>query len=301
MEVLHPRWSAWSFLVYAGGFIVLDATVAWFAYLATQSGAAGYAGWTLLIFALLLAVALGFLRTEHPITAGVFAFVALIAWVVFLSALWTWFGWRSTSPTSSNLHGFHVSQLLLELLWLVAALVALRRFRFPLIAAQALLAGWIFVTDFLSNGGGWSAVVTLFVGLVYLSVALAVDAGPRRPYGFWLHVGAGLLIGGSLLWFWHGGSVEWTLVVIASFLYVFFAQLVGRSSWAVLGTVGLVLAAWHFTLEWTHVQLFFFDSGAGNSVRAWVPPLVFTCLGFVLVALGLLSARRTRPVGQDLT
>ena len=133
--------------------------------------------------------------------------------------------------------------MLLELLWLLAAVIAIRLFRFPLLAAQAVLAGWIVVTDLISNGGGWSAVVTLFVGLVYLAVALAVDAGPGRPYGFWLHVGAGLLIGGGLLWFWHGGNIEWTLIAIASVVYVFFSQLVGRSSWAVLGAVGLLLAA----------------------------------------------------------
>jgi hypothetical protein len=298
VEVVHPRWSAWSFLVYAGGATVLAAVSAWLAYFASQSGDAGYAGWTLLVLALLAAVALGFRGTEHPVSAGVFAFVALVVFVAFVSALWTWFGWRSTAPTSSSFGGFHFAQLLLELLWLLAAIVALRLFRFPLIAAQVVLAGWILVTDVLSNGGDWSAVVTLFVGLAYLAVALAVDAGPNRPYGFWLHAGAGLAIGGSLLWFWHGGDVEWTLIVIASLGYVLFSQLVSRSSWAVLGAAGLLLAATHFTLEWTHVQVVFFNGGSA-SARAWVPPLVLTCLGFLFVALGLIVSRRDVQVGQE--
>ena len=102
----------------------------------------------------------------------------MIAFVAFLSALWTWFGWGSAATTSSSFRGFHVARFLLELLWLVAAIVAVRPFRFPLLVAQAVLAGWIVVTDLLSNGGGWSAVVTLFVGLFYLAVALAVDSGP---------------------------------------------------------------------------------------------------------------------------
>jgi len=300
VEVVHPRWSAWSFLVYAGGLVVIGATAGWLSYLAAHSGSFGYAAWALLVLAVLAVLAGWFRRTGHPVTAGVFAFIALIAFVAFVDALWRWFGWRSTSPASSSFSGFHSAQILLELLWLLAAVVALRRFRFPLIAAQAILAGWIVVTDVLSNGGDWSAVVTLFVGLVYLAVALAVDGGQRRPYGFWLHLGAGVLIGGSLLWFWHGGNVEWTLIVIASLVYVQFAQLVGRSSWAVLGVVGLLIATTHFTLEWTHVQFFFVNSGHGTA-RAWVPPLVFTCLGFVLVALGLHSARRGRQVGPELT
>ncbi len=155
-----------------------------------------------------------------------------------------------------------------------------------------MLAGWIVVTDLLSNGGGWSAVVTLFVGLFYLAVALAVDSGPRRPYGFWLHVGAGLLIGGSLLWFWHGGNFEWALIAIAAVVYVFFSQPTGRSSWAVFGAIGLLLASIHFALEWTHVRLVFFSGGSAAD-RPWVSPLVFTCLGVLLVCLGLALGRRS--------
>jgi len=297
VEVVHPRWAAWTFLVYAGGFVALGATTGWLQYIASRSNGAASAGWALLVFAMLAAVAANLKRSDHPVAAGVLAFVAVVAFVAFVGSVWDWFGWN-TSATS--LSGFHVSRLLLELIWFAAAMVALRRFRFPLLAAQVLLAGWLFVADLISNGGDWSAVVTLFVGLAYLAVAFAVDAGPSRPYGFWLHVGAGLAIGGSLLWFWHGGDVEWTLIVIASLSYVFFSQLVSRSSWAVLGAAGLLLAATHFTLEWTHVQVVFFNGGSA-SARAWVPPLVLTCLGFLLVALGLMISRRDAQVGQEST
>ncbi len=292
MTVIQPRWSAWTFLVYAGGLTVLAATGSWFTYFASQSGAAGYVGWTLLVLAVLAAVATGLRRTEHPLAAGIFAFAAVIAFVAFVAALWRWFGWDSGSGTSSTFAGFSVARLTLELLWLLAAVVAIRGFRFPFLMAQIVAAGWIFFTDLISNGGGWTAIVTIFVGVVYLAVALAVDASPGRPYGFWLHAGAGLLIGGALLWFWHGGNFEWTLIAIASVAYVLFSQPVGRSSWAVLGAVGLLLASAHFALEWTHVHVLFVNGGSG-STRAWAAPLVFTCLGFVLVALGLLLGRRS--------
>jgi hypothetical protein len=292
VEVVHPRWSSGSFLVYAGGLTVLGATGAWLTYLATTAGEAGYAGWSLLVLILLAAAATAFRRTAHPVVAGVLAFVAVIAFVAFLSALWTWFGWESGASTSSSFRGFHLARLLLELLWLAAAVVAIRTFRFPLLVTQVVLAGWIVVTDLLSNGGSWSAVVTLLVGLCYLAVAFVVDAGAGRPYGFWLHVGAGLLIGGSLLWFWHGGNIEWALIAIAGVAYVFFSQVAGRSSWAVFGAIGLLLASVHFALEWTHVRLIFFSGGSAAD-RPWVSPLVFTCLGFVLVGLGLALGRRS--------
>lgn len=292
MNVIKPTWSSWSFLVYAGGLTVLSASSAWLQYLSGRSGDAGYAGWALLVYALLLAVALGFRRTDHPVSAGVFAFAAVIGLVVFVDALWKWFGWNTST---SSLSGFHLPRLLLELIWLVAAIAAVRRFRFPLIVAQVVLAAWLLVTDLISNGGNWSAVVTLVVGLVYLMIALAIDGGDGRPYGFWLHAAAGLLVGGSLLWFWHGGNVEWTLIVISALVFVWFAGLVGRSSWAVLGAAGLLFAAIHFTLEWTHVNVPLFNGGH-SSTRGWVPPLVFTCLGFLLVALGLRAARRDPAV-----
>jgi hypothetical protein len=291
VAVVHPRWSAWSFLVYAGGLTVLGATGGWLTYLGARSGQAGYAGWALVLLALLAGAAAGLRRAAHPVAAGVLAFVAVIAFVAFLSALWSWLGWESPTAASAGFGGFHLARLSLELLWLGAAAVAIHTFRFPLLAAQAVLAGWVVVTDLLSNGGNWSAVVTLFVGLCYLAAAVVVDLSPVRPYGFWLHVGAGMLIGGSLVWLWRGGGVGWTLIAITSVVYVLFAELVGRSSWAVLGVVGLLLASVHFALEWTHVGLISFSAGSGAE-RPWVAPLVFTCLGCVLVALGLALGRR---------
>ena len=119
----------------------------------------------------------------------------------------------------------------------------------------------------------------------------ALPDGPSRAYGMWLHVGAGILIGGGLWYFWHGGNIEWTLVALAAVAYILFADVAGRSSWAVLGTLGLLLAASHFALEWTHVQFLFFNVG-GETVRGWVAPLVATFLALLLVGLGLRSATR---------
>jgi len=289
VEPIHPRWSTWTFLVYASGLTTLVALEGWWTYFASTWGAGGFTAASLGLFAVAALVALVLLRTEHRVSAGVFAFVAVAAFVAFLSALWKWLGWNGASNTDT-FAGFHVTRLLLVLLWLVVALVALAVFRFPLLLVQVIFAGWLFVTDFVSNGGGWSAVVTLFLGICLLGAAVAFDDGPSRVYGFWLHVGAGVLIGGSLLWFWHGGNVDWALIAIVAVLFIAFADVVGRSSWAVLGTVGLLMAATHFTLAWTRIQLFFFNSG-NETVRGWVPPLVLTCTAFVLLVLGLRSGR----------
>jgi hypothetical protein len=289
VEIIQPRWASWTFLLYAGGFTILGAAFGWLSYFSATFGNAGYAAWALLVFAVLAAVGEWFKRTGHRITAGLFAFAAVAAFVALVGALWTWFGWLSYG--SSDFSGLHLSRLLAELLWVVATLAALARFRFPLLVAQFTLAAWLIVTDLISGGGDWSAVVTLLVGFCFLGAGLLVDLGSTRPYGFWLHVAAGLLIGGSLIYLLHHGTFEWTLIAIVSVVYVGLAQLFGRSSWAVLGALGLLIAAGEFTLEWTHVHVSLFEpQGAGG--RGWVPPLVFGCAGVLLIVLGLIAARR---------
>jgi hypothetical protein len=292
VEIIQPRWAPWTFLLYAGGFTILGTAFGWLSYISAASGKAGSAAWALLVFAVLAAVAEWFKRTGHPITAGLFAFAAVAAFVAVVGAFWTWFGWLSYG--SSSFGGFHLSRLLAELLWVAATLLALGRFRFPLLVLQFAVATWLIVTDMLSGGGDWSAVVTLLVGFCFLGAGLLVDLGSTRPYGFWLHVAAGLLIGGSLIYLMHHGTVEWTLIAIASVVYIGLAQLFGRSSWAVLGALGLLIAAGQFTLRWTHIRVSLFDpQGAGS--RGWVPPLVFGCAGALLVLLGLAAAWRRAP------
>ena len=70
---------------------------------------------------------------------------------------------------------------------------------FPFIALISTVVGWFFVTDFISNGGTWTYIVSLSIGLLYL-LAGSVS---RAPASFWLHLVGGLLIGVPLLHWWH--------------------------------------------------------------------------------------------------
>lgn len=293
MDVVVPRFAGWSFLVYAGGFTTLGAAGGWLVYLSAHHGAAAFTFWALVVYVLLESAAYAFLHRGHRVTAGVFAFTGVVAFAGFLAALFTWFGWLGHQGSSSTFAGFHAGRLGVELLTLGAAAASLRVFRHPLLMAPIVLLTWLFLTDLLSGGGDWSAIVTLLVGLAFFAWALGVDAGPQRPYGFWLHVGAGLAIGGSLLYFWHTGTFDWILVVLAALVFVRIGGALERSSWVVLGALGLLLASVHFTLKWTSVTVPLLGP-AGHSSRGWVPPLVFTVTGALFVALGLLLGRRQR-------
>jgi hypothetical protein len=293
--VPKPRWTTSSYLIYAGGLTVLGAALGALAYLSSQYGDAAYVGWSALVLVVLYGLAHAFKRRDRWLTAGIFAFASVIAWAAFIAALWTWFGWLNGNSTSgSSFAGFSVARLSLELLVLVAALDDLRRFRFPLIAAISVFVGWIFVTDLISGGGNWSAVVTLVVGLAYFAAGSASD----KPSAFWLHLAAGVLIGGSLLYWWHSGDTSWSFISVASLVYVLIGDRTGRSSWAVLGTFGFFAAATHFSAEWASSTLSFSPSVV-STFRGWVPSLVFAFVGFLLVALGLLSRRR-HPADEPL-
>ena len=286
MEASKPRWTTASFLLYAGGLTVLGAALGALGYLSGAYGKAAYAGWAALVLVVLYALAHAFRRRDRWVAAGVFAFASVIAWAAFVAALWSWFGWLSGGSASAFGH-FSVARLSLELLVLAAALDDLRRFRFPFIASIVVFVGWFFVLDLLSAGGNWSAVVTLLVGLAYL----AVGSASRKPAAFWLHLAAGMLIGGSLLYWWHSGDTEWALVAVASLVYVAIANRSKRSSWAVLATFGLLAAGTHFASDWTHDRVSF-SPATVTAFRGWVPSLVFAFVGFLIVVLGLASRHK---------
>jgi hypothetical protein len=283
MDILKPRWTTATFLLYLGAFTVLASMSSAYSYLSTQYGNVAFVGWTLLMLAILAVLAAGFDR-RNWITGGLFAYLAVAGFGTFVGALFEWWGWGGASGNASLFAGWHWVEWLLILIVLMATAFALRRTRFPLFVFSFAVLVWILVTDVISGGGGWTAIVSLAFGFLYLVTAMTVN----RVYGFWLHVAAGLLIGGSLLYWWHSSTVDWWLLAIAGFVFIRVGSVLRRSSWAVIGALGLFAAAAHFSIDWTTGDFTFFQ----GQVRLWVPILVAAVLGFLFVALGLWAWRR---------
>jgi hypothetical protein len=185
---VRAPWTSASFLLYAGGLVIFVATLALLATLGSDYGAAAFVGWTALVLAVLMDLAFGARAVGRPLAAGLFALSTVVALAVFVGALEEWAGWLA--HTDSPFAGFHVDHFAIELTLVVGAVAARNLFRFPLLVLLAAGSAWFFVTDLLSNGGNWSAVVTLFYGLVAMLVGLGAD----RIYGFWVQVVAGLTI-----------------------------------------------------------------------------------------------------------
>jgi hypothetical protein len=291
--VQKPRWTSSSFLIYTGGLVVLASASFSLAYLSSNYGSGAYVAWALLVLGVLSAIANVSKARGRWLTAGIFAFGATIAFAAFVGALWNWFGWLKHQD--SAFAGFHVDRLALVLLTWIVARINLRRFRFPMIAFLSATLGWFFVTDFVSGGGSWTAVVTIVVGLAYLLAGSTTD----RPTAFWLQLVSGLLLAGSLLYWWHTTDWQWALIAVFALVYARIAAITGRSSWAVLAALGLLAPTTHYTIGWVHGDFVSFGDDNGSPARTWVPLVSFAVTGFLLVAVGLVVARRrgSAPVG----
>jgi hypothetical protein len=305
MNAVRVPWSSASFLVYLGGITILFATATLLNFEAESHGSFGLVFWALLIFVAVSVAAFTARALGHFVTAGLLATSAVVAFVVFFGSILEWFGWLPGTDEGGVFEGFRFWLLVLELAAIVASAVALRLFEFPLLVLLVAASSWFFVTDLISGGGDWSAIVTIAVGLMFLMAGIAVDDG-SRPFGFWLHVAAGLTIGGGLLWFFHDGLFDWIVVGVVGIVYILLGNRLARSSWVVLGGWGLLQTATYFADKWSDISdLFFpffflfpffisFDDSGGENAHDWLGPLVYALTGLVFIWIGLWLVRRRR-------
>lgn len=302
---IKPLWTSATFLVYTGGLTVLLGGLAALGYLAASYGSGATAGWALLVLVILYAIAHALRLRGRQIAAGIFAFASVLAWAAFLFFLFEWWGWTGIH---GSIKDFSLSRLVLWLLILAAAFDDRRRFGFPFIRVISAVVGWLFVIDLITAGGSFTAAVTLLVGLAYL---LWGTINPT-PSSFWLHFVGGLLIGGSILYWFHASDGDFAVVSIVAFMFVLIAYATKRSSWAVLGTIGFFAATNHYVTgspSGLATGVFGLGSGGGSqctstatgtlctsfgpTISPWSPALALGLLGFFLVFLGLAGRRRT--------
>jgi hypothetical protein len=286
--VNRAPWMTGSFLAYTGALTALVASLAWLGVISDDHGQGAFAGWSVLFWALAEVLAFALLGRGHRVAAGLFGFVGLGLFALMIGAFFSWFGWL---PDDKPLGGFHIGILALQLLVLIAASIDLGIFRFPLFTLVLAGLGWYFLTDLVSSGGNWSAWVTLFVGLFLFVMGLANDGGDTRPYGFWVHVVAGLTIGGALLYWWHSSDFKWALIIVFGIVFMAVGAGIRRSSYAVLGTIGLFLATTHYVAGRPIIEVYSADE-APSRPASWAGPVAFLCLGLFLALLGMVLWRR---------
>lgn len=287
---LRPAWSGSSFLLYAGAFTVLTSLGALLATVGEMHGSPALVGWSALFLAILVALAVAAHRDGRPVVAGLCAFVGVALVGVVAGSLLDAIGLADdVQPFDRDLE---LAPLLVAAAVLVAALYAARELRFPLLLLAATVAKAVLVLDTVAGvfgTGNWIAWAALLLGFVELMGASSLDAGGRRPWAFWKHAAAAVLIGGAALWLLDGSDVGWILIGLVSLGYLGLARSFERSVWAVVAALGLLFVASHFVDESEAlvgiVPLLPIESD-GRGFEVWQTALCYIGLGVVYALLG---------------
>jgi hypothetical protein len=293
---LRPAWSGSSFLVYAGAFMVLGSLSVLLGTLGDMHGSTALVGWSALVLAILVALAVAGSRNGRPVVAGLCGFVAVAVVAVVAGSLLDAVG--LAGDVSLFDQDFELAPLLGEIAVLVAALYAARKLRFPLLLLAATIAKAVLVLDTVAGvfgTGNWLAWAALLLGLAELGTTVTLR-GDRSPWAFWKHAAAAILIGAAVVLLLDGSGVGWVLIGVVSLAYLGVARSTGRSVWAVAGAVGLLLVTSHFVDEGDAViglvPVLPFEADDGG-LELWQTALVYTGLGVVYVLLGRLLRQPT--------
>ena len=138
-------------------------------------------------------------------------------------------------------------------------------------------------------------MLSILVGLALIVAGVAVDRAGREPYGFWVHLVGGLSLGGGVLALVES-DVGWAFVGLLSLAYVAASYLLARSSYAVLGTIGILATTTYFTFDGFSVFGAFLPFGSGEvdeGLDPWQVALSFVAAGLLIVLLGLVEDRVT--------
>jgi hypothetical protein len=302
---MKPRWSSASFLQYFGALVAVPAGLALLSLLEENHGTAALLVVSLLALAGVAVLAESLRRRGEALLAGLLSVLAVLVVAVAAGSFVDLVGLAPDDPRESASffqEGLGLGVLLVELAVLAAAFHARRRFAFPFHSLVIAAVLWYLVVDLLEGavGGGntATAILVLLVGLVYVTLAGARDQPEHDPAAFWLHVVGGLSVLGAVVWFWHESPLDWLLVLLVSLALVELAARLDRSSYAVLGALGLVAGTTYYVVRWfADVPFLPFLEPRGDDPPAWGPALAYLGLGAVSLVLGWLVARRRRLAG----
>lgn len=236
------------------------------------------------------------LHRELRIPAGIAAtfVVALVPLAIY--ALQATLGWW---PDGFEYRDYHVlvdwRWLWMEFGTLAAGALMLWRYRFPFMVMPLAATLWYISMDMAAmiDGAGdpdWTfrKMVSLWIGLLILAVALRVDARTRsgRDYAFWLYLFGSLAFWGALTLMDSRGEWSKFLYLCINLLMIFVGAVLSRRVFAVFGGFGVAGYLSHLASVVFKDSLMF--------------PFVLTLIGAGIVALGIVWQRREREIGDRM-
>ena len=147
----------------------------------------------------------------------------------------------------------NASWLYMELVTIIAAIIALRFYPFPFIMMIAAVALWFMSMDLAAlfqrsdvSDFELRRQVSLWFGLAVMAVAWLIDLTWReRRFGFWLHLAGAAAFWGSLTM--HEGAHEWQAFpyCLINIALVFLSVYLGRRIYAIFGAIGIAIYLGH--------------------------------------------------------
>ena len=301
-DAVRPIWSSSSALVYSGGFVALFAATALIGIAGEEGGNWAALGAAVLAAAVSFALAELLARAERAIAAGVAATFAVLFAVGALGVLLDLVG-----AFDLTLEDYQPASLLLEAAVIGGALLALRRYRAPLLVLPAAVTFWIAIADLgsLTSWGDAEELISLGAGAILAAAGLVLDRAGRQPYAFWLHTVGALAIGGALVAL--AGDSGWLLVGAIALAFIVGGYAFQRSSYTVLGAIGILIATTLFAVDPLGLVGGFFPFGAAppdsDSLEGWQIALSYLFAGMLLAGIGvagrLWRLPRSGPVAAE--
>lgn len=289
----RPRFDLTHLLWYAGALIVIAAMG-----LFTNEAWSRFGGKALTITALVYAAAFTAagaylwhrrgLRTPGGLLITVAVTMAPLAVYGVQDAL----GWWSHGAPGAYRDFFHWikgSWLIMDGATVLAALIALRFFRFPFIVMPLAVALWFASMDltpwiFGEKWADWEnrKIISIWFGLFVLAVAWLVDLRAKGDFAFWLHLFGLLTFWGGLTAMDSDSELSKALYCALNVLLLLLSIFLQRRAYAVFGALGIASYLGHLSYRVFKDSLLF--------------PFALSLIGVAIIGAGLLYFRRRTAI-----
>ncbi len=282
-DLVHLLW-------YAGALIVIGAMGLFSTLAFDQMGGKALAT-TALVYAILFALAGHHLwRGRHLRTpGGLLVAVAVAMMPLAVYGVQDAMEWWGPGGDPGRYNGFFVwvksSWLPMEIVTILAGIVALRFYPFAFIAAIVAVALWFIsmdLTPWLIDGPlTWSGrrKVSMIFGLVVLAAAWVIDVkrSQKEDAAFWLHLCGLAAFWGGLTLSESSSEIGKAIYCLINVALVFLSVFLMRRAYALFGAIGVAIYLGHLANEVFRNSLLF--------------PFALSLIGILVIAAGLVLYR----------
>ena len=201
-------------------------------------------------------------------------------------------GWWSHGPPGAYRDFFRWikgSWLLMDGAAVVAAMIALRFYRFPFIVMPLAIALWFASMDlapwiFGDRWASWESrqILSVWFGLFVLALAWIVDLRARGDFAFWLHPFGLLTFWGGLTSMDSDSELSKALYCALNVLVLLLSIFLQRRVSAVFGALGVASYLGHLSYRVFRDSLLF--------------PFALSLIGVAVIGLGLLYFKRRQAL-----